>query len=83
MARVYGTGHTILLTYTTAGTALVGTHGVRAPVDATGPADPQLTVQLWDGPTPRMSADVRTVLGAPAHDGAGLTFLVGRPLPIG
>jgi hypothetical protein len=77
IAEKYGTGHKILLTYTTTGAAALGVHS--APLHlATGDADPAALGLLFDSPMPHFGfgAAGRTALAKLTL--ASLGWLVGR-----
>jgi len=61
LGNVYGSGHTILLTYTKS-TGLALAHGASAPTLSTGSLDPSADAQLYDGPLPHFG------LMAPLND---------------
>ncbi len=81
ISSVYGTGHTIVLTYTV-GAATVGTAGTKGAEDLTGPGDPQYAPQLFAGPIPRMTPDVMLLLGLGPHASATLSFAAMRVFPL-
>jgi hypothetical protein len=77
LAEKYGTGHRILLTYSTSSAGAAGVRDI-APTLATGPAVPGWNLLLYDSPMPHLGFDAghRTAF---AKLGLGtLSWLIGR-----
>jgi len=73
----YGTGHHILLTYTTASPGAAGAR-VIAPTLATGPAVPGWDLMLYDSPMPHFGFGAAERMALAKLAVGGLGWLVGR-----
>lgn len=78
LGEKYGTGHTILLTYSGASAGAAG-GGLRAPTLASGPADPGANLLLYDSPMPHLGFGVGERAAIAKLTTGSLSWLVGRP----